>query len=241
VAEDCCGTQLLEGCQLGGTDVISLSDCPWRLVVSDMDGTLVSGTTALAHLGAWLGHEPKIEGLEEKLARGQVSDREVAEGYALFYKGVALADAVEAMSKIPSIDDIRPGVAMLRQRSVEAFIATVSWSFAARGLADLWGFSTVCGAELELERSSGRFTGRVARHFQPEDKVAFVAEHCRRAGIEMEQVVAIGDSRSDLPLFEAVGFSVALNATSDARSAASVAVDGTSFLAALHAVPDLLS
>jgi len=151
-----------------------------------------------------------------------------------------LADAVEAMSKIPSIDDIRPGVAMLRQRSVEAFIATVSWSFAARGLADLWGFSKVCGAELELDRSSGRLTGRVARHFQPEDKVAFVAEHCRRSGIEMEQVVAIGDSRSDLPLFRAVGFSVALNASSDARSAASVVVDGTSFLAALHAVPDLL-
>ncbi len=46
----------------------SMSDCPWRLVVSDMDGTLVSGTTALAHLGAWIGHAPMIEGLEEKLA-----------------------------------------------------------------------------------------------------------------------------------------------------------------------------
>ncbi len=218
----------------------STSDCPWRLIVSDMDGTLVSGTTALAHLGAWIGHAPVIEGLEEKLARGEVSDREVAEGYALFYSGVARADAIEAMSTIPRIDDICAGVAMLQQRSVEAYIATVSWSFAARGLADLWGFSEVCGADLEFDPSSARFTGRVARHFGPEDKVAFVAERCRRVGIGLDQVVAIGDSRSDLPLFEAVGFSVALNGTRDARAAASTAVDSSSFLAALHAVPELL-
>jgi len=151
-----------------------------------------------------------------------------------------LADAVEVMSRIPSIDDIGLGVAMLRQRTVEAFLATVSWSFAAQALADLWGFTQVCGADLELDGASGLFTGRVARHFEPEDKVAYVAEHCRRAGIGMDQVVAIGDGRSDLPLFTAVGFSVALNASSEARAAASITVEDTSFLAALHAVPHLL-
>ncbi len=56
------------------------------------------------------------------------------------------------MSTIPRIDDIRAGVVMLQQRSVEAYIATVSWNFAARGLADLWGFSEVCGADLEFDR-----------------------------------------------------------------------------------------
>ena len=217
-----------------------LIDCPWRLVVSDLDGTLVTGTTALNHLGAWIGHEAIVEGLEDKFTRGEVSDREIAEGYAPFYGGVALADAVEVMSRVPSIDDIGLGVAMLRQRSVEAFIATVSWSFAAQALADLWGFTQVCGADLELDGASGLFPGRVARHFEPEDKVAYVAEHCRRAGIGMDQVVAIGDGRSDLPLFRAVGFSVALNASSEARAAASITVEETSFLAALHAVPHLL-
>ncbi len=217
-----------------------LIDCPWRLVVSDLDGTLVTGTTALNHLGAWIGHEAIVEGLEDKFTRGEVSDREIAEGYAQFYGGVALADAVEVISRIPSIDDIGLGVAMLRQRSVEAFIATVSWSFAAQALADLWGFTQVCGADLELDGASGLFTGRVARHFEPEDKVAYVAEHCRRTGIGMDQVVAIGDGRSDLPLFRAVGFSVALNASSEARAAASITVEETSFLAALHAVPHLL-
>ena len=205
-----------------------------------MDGTLVRATTALAHLGAWIGHDEAIEGVEARLARGEVTDRDVAEAYARLYQGVAQADAVQAMATIASLDDIDVGVELLRERSVEVVIATVSWSFAARGLADLWGFADVCGADLELDPASGAFTGRVARHFAPEDKVAFVAERCRRAGIAMEQVVAIGDSRSDLPLFEAAGFSVALNATSDARAAASTCVDDPSFLAALRAVPGLL-
>ncbi len=183
-----------------------LIDCPWRLVVSDLDGTLVTGTTALNHLGTWIGHEAIVEGLEDKFTRGEVSDREIAEGYAPFYGGVALADAVEVMSRIPSIDDIGLGVAMLRQRSVEAFIATVSWSFAAQALADLWGFTQVCGADLELDGASGLFTGRVARHFEPEDKVAYVAEHCRRAGIGMDQVVAIGERSVRPAVVQGSGF-----------------------------------
>jgi len=82
-------------------NVSPLIDCPWRLVVSDLDGTLVTGTTALNHLGAWIGHEAIVEGLEDKFARGEVSDREVAEGYAPFYRGVALAEAVDVLSPDP--------------------------------------------------------------------------------------------------------------------------------------------
>jgi len=47
-----------------------LIDCPWRLVVSDLDGTLVTGTTALNHLGAWIGHEAIIEGLGAWVGNG---------------------------------------------------------------------------------------------------------------------------------------------------------------------------
>jgi phosphoserine phosphatase len=38
-------------------------------------------------------------------------------------------------------------------------------------------------------------------------------------------VAAVGDSRSDVPLFERVGMSIALNATPDARAAATHALD----------------
>lgn len=224
-----------------GSGVVDLPSAPWRLVVCDMDGTLVRNTTALAHLSDWIGHGNAIDDVEAKLSRGVIDDRDVAESYARFYRGVAVADACQAMSGIPTINDIGAGVQALRERNVDSLIATVSWSFTAQALAKVWGFSTGCGAELETDPASGLFTGRVAHHFAPEDKAAFVAEYCAHAGYTMEQVVAIGDSRSDVPLFESVGFSVALNATNDARATANTAVDGNSFLTALKAVPGLLS
>jgi phosphoserine phosphatase len=41
----------------------------------------------------------------------------------------------------------------------------------------------------------------------------------------MSQVAAIGDSRSDVPLFRRVGMSIALNATPDARAVANHVLD----------------
>jgi len=100
------------------------------------------------------------------------------------------------------------------------------------------------GADLVVQQrtpdATGLFTGRVSRHYEPEDKVTFVAEQCQRLGVGLDQVVAIGDGRSDLPLFHSVGFSVAINASSEARAAASATVDSQSFLDALTAVPGLL-
>jgi phosphoserine phosphatase len=86
----------------------------------------------------------------------------------------------------------------------------------------------------------GRLAGRVARYFEPEDKVVFLEDYCERRCLDMAQVVAIGDGRSDIPMFAASGFSVALNASPAARAAASASVDSRSFLDALRAVPGLL-
>jgi phosphoserine phosphatase len=97
----------------------------------------------------------------------------------------------------------------------------------------------VRGVDLAVD-AAGVFDGRVSRHCEPEDKVTFAAEQCRRLGVGLDQVVAIGDGRSDLPLFEAVGFSVALNASATVRAASDVAVESTSLLDALSAVPGLL-
>jgi phosphoserine phosphatase len=219
---------------------VSTLNGPWRLVVAHMDGTLVTGTTACVHLDDWIGHGPVIEDLERRFASGEITNTQVAESYAPFYRDIALADATAVMVQIPSLDDIALGVSLLSTRGIEAVIATASWSFTAKALADLWGFTRVRGADLEVDDATGRFTGRVSRHCEPEDKVTFVAEQCQRLGVGLDQVVAIGDGRSDLPLFHAVGFSVAINASSEVQAAASVSVDSQSLLDALTAVPGLL-
>ena len=109
----------------------------------------------------------------------------------------------------------------------------------AQCVADQFGFSAVSGTVMHVD-GDGVLAGRVAQHFEPEDKVAFLRAYCESRDLSMNQVVAIGDGRSDLPMFDAVGFSVGLNASPAARAAASVSVDSHSFLDTLRAVPGLL-
>jgi phosphoserine phosphatase len=228
----------------GGDDRVipmNSSDRPWQLVVADLDGTLITGTSAASHLDEWIGHGPAVKELQSRFLSGQISNAEVAAQYAPLYQGIALADARAALASVPCLDDIAVGVDALHLRGIEAVIATASWSFAAQALADQWGFDAVRGVDLEVDAATGTFTGRISRDCEPEDKIAFVTERCADLGVRLEQVVAIGDGRSDLPLFGQVGFSVAINATPEVQAAASVNVSGRSFLDALRVVPGLLA
>jgi phosphoserine phosphatase len=211
----------------------------WALVAVDLDGTLIHGTTACLHLGDWIGHRPVIEELERRFAAGEITNAAVADGDAPHYAGHTIDEVAAVMASAPCIDDIDEGIRSLQGRGVSAVISTVSWSFAAQCLADQFGFVGVSGTVMQVA-DDGILSGRVERYFEPEDKVRYLRDFCTLNGMSMDQVVAIGDGRSDLPMFGAVGFSVALNASPAARAAASVAVDSRSFIDALRAVPDLL-
>jgi phosphoserine phosphatase len=102
-------------------------------------------------------------------------------------------------------------------------LATITWRFAAELLQERHGFAAVSGTELEV--TDGVLGRRVSRYFDEHDKLRFVEEWCAERSIGLDDVVAVGDSRSDLPLFRRVGRSVALNATPDARRAATCVID----------------
>jgi phosphoserine phosphatase len=103
-------------------------------------------------------------------------------------------------------------------------------------LADYLDLDGYAGAE--MGENDGRLTGEVVAHFGEHDKPRYVRDYGRRDGIEFDQTVAVGDSRSDLPLFREVGRAIALNATEDARSAAHVAVDSDNLRDVLSHIED---
>ncbi|HEY3143291.1 MAG TPA: HAD-IB family phosphatase [Acidimicrobiales bacterium] len=211
----------------------------WAVVAVDLDGTLITETTACLHLGDWIGHRSVIEELERRFVLGEIDSAAVADGDAPYYAGRTVDDVTLAMASVPCLSDIDEGVRCLNRKGISALICTVSWTFAAQCLADRFGFVAVSGTVMGVD-ADGRLSGRVERYFEPEDKVAFVRDHCTANGFGLDQVVAIGDGRSDVPLFRAAGFSVALNASQDARAASSVAVESRSFMEALRVVPGLL-
>jgi phosphoserine phosphatase len=155
---------------------------------------------------------------------GEISNSVVAEEQARGYRGVPLPEVVEKLGDIVCIGGIDATLAALRGRGIESVLGTVTWSFAAEEFGRRHRFAAVSGTEIELD-AGGVPTGAVKRHFDEWDKLEFVTSYCEGNGIDLAECIAVGDSRSDVPLFGAVALSIALNATSQAREAASVAID----------------
>lgn len=209
---------------------------PLRLAVFDLDGTLVPGTTVCLHLAEWLGHVGVVRYLERRYAAHEISNTEVAAGDAAHYAGVLVTDVDRRLDSIPCIAGIADTVEALRRRGMEVLLATVTWRFAAEHFARRYGFDAVCGCEMTAG-PDGRLGGAVARHIEAEDKLAFVADYAGARGISLAECVAVGDSRSDLPLFGAVGLAIALNATPAAAEAAHVAIETDDLRDVLAAIP----
>ncbi len=174
----------------------------WAVVAVDLDGTLIHATTSL-HLADWLGHRADVEELERRFSGGEIASADVADGDAPYYKGRAITEVADAMARVPCIDGIQEGVEQLATRGIAAILCTVTWTFAARCVADRFGFSAVSGTVMHVD-DDGILAGRVAQYFEAEDKVVFLRDYCDARGLGLDQVVAIGDGRSDIPMFEAV-------------------------------------
>ncbi|HWL65434.1 MAG TPA: HAD family phosphatase [Actinomycetota bacterium] len=194
-----------------------------RVVCFDVDGTLVPSTTVVLHLAEWLGFTEEFEELERRYTEGEVSNGFVAERAAGYFAGISKTDAWDRLGSLPLIDGLEETLAWLRERSIHTLIGTVTWDFAAEFLSDRYGFDAFCGCRMDTDEK-GNLTGSIAQHIEAEEKAAFVREFCEEHGFDLSQAAAVGDSRSDLPLFKEVGLAIALNGSPEADAAADVSI-----------------
>ena len=153
----------------------------------------------------------------------EISNSVVADTSAGWLAGQRTTDIYAVLAEGAWIDGMSETFRALAAARVKLLLGTITWKFAAEMLQERYGFAAVSGTEMHV--SGGVLSGIVTRYFDEHDKVRFVEEWCERNGYSMRQVAAIGDSRSDVPLFERAGMSIALNATPDARAAATHVLD----------------
>ncbi|MEW1549686.1 HAD family hydrolase [Streptomyces tsukubensis] len=193
-------------------------------VFFDVDGTLVPRTSSSVFLAGFLGHRDELAEAENAYAAGALDNRQVAELDAAGWAGFPEDQVAGRLVGLPLVSGIKETVSWCRQNAVVPVLATLAWSPVGEYLTGRFGFHRFSGPRLETV--GGRFTGRVARHFDEYDKRDFSLAQARELGLDPRSCGAVGDSRSDLPLFASVGLSVAFNASAGARETATVAVDG---------------
>lgn len=210
----------------------------WKVACFDLDGTLVSGTSTGQFLAEKIGHVKEIIEAESLYQKGKISNAEVAELDAKYYQGYTVGDIHDFLEGISTVEHIAETVSYLAAKGIPSLICTLAWQCVAEYFAKRYGFVAWSGPELCVD-ANGVFTGDVRSHFDETDKPTFVADYGKQHGASLSEVFHVGDSRSDIPLFGQVGFSVALNADAPAKSAASTSLDSESLMDVLALVPDL--
>lgn len=207
---------------------------PLRVACFDLDGTLLRKTTVSLFLAAYLGRAAALEDLERRFRLGEISNAVIADTSAGWFTGMRRAEVWAQLEQAPWIAGIAGTVARLRADGFHVILGTITWRFAAELLQARYQLDAVSGTE--MEEVDGVLSGAVSRHFDEYDKVRFVERFCAERGLALSQCVAIGDSRSDVPLFKRVGLAIAINATEDARAAAHLVVDGDDLSIVLAAI-----
>ena len=194
-------------------------------VFFDVDGTLVPHTSSGQHLAESLGHAEVVRQAEAGYAAGILSNEQVCVLDARGWASRSPAEVRAFLETLPLVEGIAETVDWCRRHRLAPILATLAWDPVGAYLCDRFGFERSCGPRLEVV--SGRYSGDVAAFFDEMDKRDFAVSVAAELGVELRRCAAIGDSRSDLPLFAEVGMAVAFNATAAARAAAHTSADGS--------------
>lgn len=194
------------------------------VVAFDLDGTLLRGTTVAKLLAEWTGDREAMDELEASYGAGEIPNTAIADASGKWLAGKTRGDVWDVLARAAWIDGMAEALSTLTAAGSRLLLGTITWRFAAEMLREPHGFADVSGTEMET-REDGTLTGIVSGYFDEHDKLRFVESWCARNGYSMANVAAVGDSRSDVPLFARAGLSIALNATADARAAATHVLD----------------
>ncbi len=200
------------------------SDMKYKLVSFDMDKTLTRDSSVFVFLMTFLGRKDVADDFQKRYDLGKISDRDVATEFAKVMTGIRGNYLKEIIDTIPLIDGIEKSLKILHKNGFVVGITSVGPSFAIERMCERFGFDFSIGTEHIFK--NGIHTGKIGHLVALEDKPNEVIKMAKKFGIaSFEQIVAVGDSRSDVELFKKVGFSIAINATKEAKDAASFSIE----------------
>jgi len=176
-----------------------------KLHIFDMDGTLLDGSACL-HISEHMGVIARVNEIEEAWGRGEVGHVEFYELCLPLWAGLTESDIDQVFRSAPWIDNIAEVFKDIAKRGEYSAVITLSPMFFAERLR-AWGVTTTHGALV-----FGGTAPDPAAVLTPATKVAIMKQLIHQYGLTPADCIAYGDSASDIPLFETLQNTVAVNA-----------------------------
>jgi phosphoserine phosphatase len=197
----------------------------FKLVVFDLDGTLVNVDSVWRFLHVKLGTWGKAKLYAEMFYRGEVDYTTWARLDVSLWRGVPFKLIEEFASEIGYVEDAYETVNWFKKSGCKVGVISAGLSvLAEKAMLDL----DLDFAEANrLIVRNGLLTGEIEVTVAHGEKDKVLDNVIRRFGVGREECIAIGDDESNVSLFKVVGLSIAFNPKSkDVAENADIVVFG---------------
>ncbi len=186
---------------------------PFQLVIFDLDGTLTQERSIWEYihkqLGKWYGF---AEEYQNQFLAGNISYEEFCERDAEVWKGMKVEELLEIVKTVPFHPGVEALINHLKQKGLKLSMVSSGLSLLTNWVHQKYGFDYSVSNDLLHE--NGILTGKVEIQVYYDKKAEWVKKILRQSRRRPEEVIAIGDSKGDIDMFQRVGFSIAFNSSS---------------------------
>jgi phosphoserine phosphatase len=177
-----------------------------RLLVADMDATIVEGET-LDELAKRAGKEREVAAITGKAMRGEIDFVRALEARVAMLAGLPEQALDDALAGVRLTAGARALVHTMAANDAYTLLVSGGDSRFTGRVKAMAGFDAELGNRFEVK--AGRLTGRVARPIV--DRVAkrrALTDTAEARGILLAATMAIGDGANDAPMIQAAGLGI---------------------------------
>ena len=193
-----------------------------KLVVFDLDNVIIDGE-AIDEIGKLANVEEDIAEITEKAMQGEIDFETSIKDRVQLLEGTSIEDIEKVADELPLMDGASETIARLKDEDIDVAIISGSFDVVADKVKDKLGVDTVYTNSFTVE--DGKLTGEVPGPLVSGNKLDVLKDHVEKAGIALENVVAVGDGANDISMIESAGCGIAFNAKDSVKEIADVVVE----------------
>lgn len=204
-----------------------------RLLVSDMDSTIVTSET-VDELAAFAGVGEQVAALTKRSMNGEVDFAAALRERVAMLRGLPVAALEQTWRRTALTPGARELVATMNAHGAMTVLVSGGFTWFTARVAELCGFARHQANSL---LDDGRYlTGRVGEPILDRAaKLTALREMAQARGLALADTLAVGDGANDLAMIQAAGLGVAFHAKPIVAAAARARVDHAGLRALLFA------
>ena len=193
-----------------------------KLVVFDLDNVIIDGE-AIDEIGKLANVEDEIAEITEKAMQGEIDFETSIKDRVKLLEGTYIEEIEKVADELPLMPGAEETINTLKEKDLDVAIISGSFDVVAEKIKDKLGVDAVYTNSFSVE--DGKLTGEVTGPLVSGSKLDVLNDHVEKAGITLDDVVAVGDGANDISMIESAGCGIAFNAKDSVKEIADIVVE----------------